>query len=148
MSLIETTIQKPKEYSEKTIRKQDHGDAAEQRDIASRRWYVEPYDLRGRKIAEDEHLHDALAEAQAYDDMTPEQLEAEADTLLAEAPEDGVDDTYTIPDTFPTEAEFGLKSKHEIGREMARRVTLDVSYDEDDNGDSDYTVPVHIKNRL
>jgi len=48
---------------------------------------------------------------------------------------------------LPTEVEFGVRSKREITREMARRATLDPSED-DDYGDSDYSTPIRIRNRL
>lgn len=51
-------------------------------------------------------------------------------------------------DLFATEADFGVKSKSEISRLMARRVTLDPEFEHDDDGDSDFASPVRIKNRL
>lgn len=218
MSLIDIAPQKPKEYDN---RKQDHGDAAMERELAKRRDdRADPYDLRGRKRKDEEHLRTELAHRDDFTDITPEALEAAADEILgeshteepallkasqdilskitnpsdeavvgdlldeyrsliaerlelledietvdaetatdralqaraiedrAEAIEEEIMETLSYQDGFPTEAELGLKSKREIGKEMARRVTLDIAYDEDDTGDSDYSVPVHIKNRL
>jgi hypothetical protein len=59
-----------------------------------------------------------------------------------------IDTVQYAQDNFATEAELGIKTKHEFVRAMARRVTQDVSYEDDDDGDSDYHVPVRIKNRL
>lgn len=171
MSLIESAPQKQKEYDP---RKQDHGDAAEQRGHVHE-------DFFGDKKREAFAKSDAhqmkldMRDTEPQEGLTSEELEAAANIILGEEPtlsyssEDAYveadpvdqdpDDDYDPDnpdgeenldetDPFATEAQLGLKSKHEIARAMARRVTLDVDFDDDDDGDSDYAVPVHIKNRL
>jgi hypothetical protein len=93
----------------------------------------------------------ALIDAQEYADMETEaELVSKIQALDARAEqiEEKVMDILQYQDTFATEAELGLKSKSDIRKEMARRVTLDVEYDDDDNGDSDYSIPVRIRSRL
>lgn len=159
MSLTELAPQKSKEYNDHNIRKQDHGTAAEQKALRQSP-YGEERRESTRKKAEAEHLNLHLSEAD-YALLTDTQRDTIADTLLDDEPDwanelvyssEGhmvEDDSYIDPADlyYPTEAELGLKTRHEIGKEMARRVTLDVAYDEDDRGDSDYSVPVHINNR-
>lgn len=157
MSLIETAPQKQKEYDP---RKQDHGDAA-----TKHQHIRDTFDqIRSRhKVEKDDArmLRSELNEVGTdYTSMTPSEREAVANDILGEAPLlaysseplettlEAHDDEPYGEDRFATEADFGIKSKYEIARAMARRVTLDVAYDEDDNGDDDYAVPVHIKNRL
>ena len=165
MSLIETTTpQKQKEFDG---RKQDHGDAAQKKQHVETFYYETKREAEAKK--DKALLREALSDTDPYDlrSLTPAQLEAEADKLLGESevaysseiPKDQelVDVIHELDpdapidydnDGFLTEADFGIKSKWEIGREMARRVTLDSDYDHDDNGDSDYMSPIRIKNKL
>ncbi len=153
MSTIETfSPQKSKEYDG---RKQDHGDAAQRKGHEYEYPSEIKYDRRGIESHSKQLLKSDLSELDIdYASMSPAELEAEADDMLKEYSTGATtaevsDDEYThYQDFFPTEAELGVKSKHEIGREMARRVTLDVDYEDDDTGDSDYHIPVRIKNRL
>lgn len=48
---------------------------------------------------------------------------------------------------FPTEVEYGVKSRGEVARKMAQRATLDHMPD-DDPGDSDFGSHIRIRNRL
>ncbi len=93
---------------------------------------------------------DILDAREVADNETAAKLWAEAEKLAerGEEIEDEIMETLTYQDGFATPAELGLKSNHEIRQEMARRSTIDVAYDEDDNGDSDYDVPVRIHNTL
>ncbi len=163
MSIIETAPQKSKEYNK---RPQDHGDAAQYKHFNRYKPYRTLDEQRMAFAKRDQESFNAGLKDTAGDylSMTPAQLEAEADKILDEKalvfstatlPENSLiveeDDDDVIDydnDGFLTEADFGIKSKHEIGREMARRVTLDPDYDEDDTGDNDYTSPIHIRNRL
>jgi len=70
----------------------------------------------------------------------------EIEAELAVIEEDAVE-MNNDQSALPTEVEFGVRSKREITREMARRATLDPGED-DDYGDSDYTTPIRIRNRL
>ncbi len=61
------------------------------------------------------------------------------------------DDYYTEDDEvdthyYPTEVDLGIPTRQEIRRRMARRVTLDV-FDDDDDGDDGFAVPVHINRK-
>ena len=130
--------------------------------------------LKDKELISEAYSDDGSVSPDLFDisafDMNADQLEAAADAILGEpsqysthTPETptsyeeytGYFDEYTedeldafeARDAFLTEADFGIRSKHEIGREMARRVTLDVAYDEDDNGDGDFHIPVHITTR-
>ena len=160
MSLIETVPQKQKEYDN---RKQDHGDAAQKKQHVGNFYNETKHEavVKHDKVL----LREGLSEENInYAFMTPRQLEAEADKMLGESvlvastsskveeplePEqeenDGID--YDN-DGFLTEADFGIKSKWEIRREMARRVTLDADYDQDDTGDNDLESPMNVRNRL
>lgn len=162
MSLIESAPQKPKKFDG---RKQDHGDAHTQG-----QHFRDTYEqIKSRQKVERNRgmlLTSELNEAgEDYSSMTPRELEEATDRLLdlAAFPETSwsshgalgaeSDDEYPIEptatsDRLLTEAELGVRSKHDIRNEMARRVTLDVDYEDDDNGDSDYNIPVHIRNRL
>jgi hypothetical protein len=156
MSLIESAPQKQKTYDG---RKQDHGDAAQQNGIDRGPRFEGSRARSGLERQADQLLKDALSDTELdYSLLTPDQLDTETDEFPKEYhtvserhdhPEEDEDDEPTpYQDFFPSEAELGVKSKHEIQREMGRRVTLDVAYEDDDNGDSDYHVPVRIKNRL
>ena len=69
-------------------------------------------------------------------------LEEEMDSIEEDVVEIANTDT-----TLPTEVEFGVKSKREINRELARRATLDPATD-DDIGDDDYHTPIRIRTHL
>lgn len=91
-----------------------------------------------------------LDEREIADDETAAELWAKAESLAerCEEIEAEIMDTLTYQDGFATEAELGLDSKRDIRKKMARRVTLDVAYDEDDDdGDDTYHVPVHFTTR-
>ena len=92
---------------------------------------------------------DLLDERDIADDETAAELwkKAEAIAERCEEIEDEIMETLTYQDGCATEAELGLDSKHDIRKKMARRVTLDVAYEEDDSGDGDYHIPVHITTR-
>ncbi len=179
MSTIEIAPQKSKEFSN---RKQDHGDAAEQRGHRWVRLYKNEVkdglyaDIKSEK--DTEHLKSALDDTSVdYAAMSfakrSAALEAAANKILNDNDSELVYSTMATPDqeqpdiedytsvieddlregvnlktTGFTEADFGVKSKHEIGREMARRVQIDVAFEDDDNGDSDYGSPIRVKNRL
>ena len=167
MSLIETAPQKSTKYNG---RKQDHGDAAEQQGHFRDSYWDKKMDHSGINKREAEHLKLAMAEIEDFTSFTPAQLEAAANSLLGESPQEAESFTTQSPDDeylgyfdeysedeldaieekdrFYTEAELGLKSKHEIRKHLARSATIDVEFDGDDTGDSTYNIPVRIKNRL
>lgn len=159
MTLIESTPQTRKKYDE---RSQDHGDAGQKgqheydsvyRDISRRA--VEKSEAQYFEEAVNEVFENQPAD---YSAMSPSQLEAEADMLLGDTGSYTVGeseaDTYKevddeptpYQDRFPTEAEYGVKSRKEIAHKLARLATLDTEND-DDNGDDDYASPIRIKNR-
>jgi hypothetical protein len=166
MSLIE---QAPKTYNN---RKQDHGDAAEQK--GHRKDTFEPgYDTRGQAKHEAHLLTTALTDIDEpnYQSMSYAALEAEADKILQESalysttsspqyipssetaahPYNGGEDEdiESYLDEFPSEAEVEQLSKKRIREMLARRATLDSEYDdEDDHGDNYYGSAIIIKNRL
>lgn len=163
MSLtIETAPQKQKEYNDHNVRKQDHGGRqsgprqspnSEARNEKLRaqadRDHIQ-VELGQFSLGDTEYarLTDAQRDAitdSMLDGLVPDELVYSSDEHLKE-----LDDSDLEPAElyYPSEAELGLKSRREIGQEMARRVTLDVDYEDDDNGDSDYNVPVRIRNRL
>lgn len=167
MSLIENAPQKQKSYNEQ----QDHGTADEQKGHSKP---IYDNDVQHKKIAkvEDDQFKQAIADTEAdYYSMSPEGLEAAADTLLEEtAPhttsslrfipsietvaqpfnsgeeEDEIDDDK---DRFLSEAEVDQLSKKRIRDKLAKQATLDYDFDkEDDFGDDYYASPIRIKNRL
>ena len=164
MSIIESSLQKQKEYDG---RKQDHGDAASQKGHFKDK-YEATFDHRAAEKKLDEHLRLSLDEAtDLYKQVTPEELEAAADAILDEFYDDGfpvegidagdyfgydddAEDAVDInQDGFLTEADLGLRSKHEIAKLMAQRATLDPDFDRyDDMGDSDYDSHIRIRTRL
>jgi hypothetical protein len=159
MTLIESTPQTRKHYDERT---QDHGDASQK----GQHEYDVIYRDKSRRAVEksdDLYFTDAVNEVFAtqspdYLTMSPDELEAEASELLGdtgmytvgESEYDGTDvfdEPTPYQDRFPTEAEYGVKSRKEIANKLARLATLDPDYD-DDNGDDDYASPIRIRNKL
>ena len=164
MSTIEVTPQKQKEYDG---RKQDHGDAASQKGHFKDR-YEASFDRRAAEKKLDEQLHLSLDEAvDLHKWVTAEELEAAADAILDELYDDGfpveeieagdyfgydddIEGAIDInQDGFLTEADLGLRSRHEISKLIAQRATLDVDFDRyDDMGDSDFDSHIRIRTRL
>ena len=159
MSLIESAPQKQKTFNPKS---QDHGDASQRKGINRDIWSTE-LERHAKDRNEQRQFKKAVAEATIdYESMTPAQLEAAASKLLAETADayeewpildsfaelDQPDDEPNEIPPFITEAELGLRDKHEIKNEMAKRVMLDHEHDQDDRGDSDFNSPIRIKNRL
>lgn len=161
MSIIEIAPQKEKTYDN---RKQDHGDAASRRGHY-KDLYEESFDQRGRKKRDAESLKAAFQDDMSeiddfYQPTTPAQLEAEADKILANKPEETATEIvvdYEEDDEpvevhhyeHPTVENFDLPSRHEIRKRMAQRATLDPEFDsEGDDGDSDYASPIRIRTRL
>lgn len=152
MSLIENAPQKHKSYNEQ----QDHGSAAEQKGHHKATFDDELQRKTFERDQEDQ-FKKALAEAQVkYRPLSPAALEAEANRLLDESTfklpslieeGDAIDFVENV-DSFATETEYDLKSKKQIRDRLARQATLDIDYDKDDNGDSDYGSAIHVKNRL
>ncbi|MGV9002077.1 MAG: hypothetical protein ACOH18_03955 [Candidatus Saccharimonadaceae bacterium] len=171
MSTIEFSPQRQKEFKPRT---QDHGDAASRRGHEGS--FRDPWEIKGAVQKDKEHLVAAFEDT--YDgvelmtsediaSMSPSQLEGEANKILRRA-FTSESDEFKAPeppsmleeeepdvvvdfdqDGFLTEADFDIKSKHEIARLMARRVTLDPDFDRyDDTGDSDYTSHIHIRRQL
>ena len=159
MSLIEQT---PKLYNP---RKQDHGDAAEQKGIHRASNDIEE-ELKKIAKSEDAYFRDALAELTVDYNSKPDELEAAADYLLdASVPhtttsERFIPSTDTAPYDYETEdeegsdteldynrtvsdVEVGLDSLTAIKAEKERRATLD-SYEDDDLGDRQYDSPMHV----
>lgn len=158
MSTIEISLQSQKPYNGQ---KQDHGDAASRKG-RGRDFYEEGYGRRAKVKKDAEQLRVALSDAWGdYEAMTSTQLERAADEILNETAidepsesipvsyEDTEEDVIEVNhDDFLTEADLGIRSKREIQKQMARRVTLDPDFDFDDIGDDDYNLPVRIKARL
>ena len=160
MSMIEATPQRQKHYDG---RKQDHGDAAEQRGRTRDR-YEEEYDRRAINKKDEEYLRISLNDIEAaYEGAEPEEeLDALLDNYLGAASDedieeynDALNEEYDDEgkydanvDGFLTEADLGLKSRHEITKKMARRVTLDPEFGYDDDDDSDLDSPIRIRYRL
>lgn len=171
---LERTPQTPKKFDG---RKQDHGDAAQQRGHDKPNFWEKKFDDRGIMNAEKSRLLDALSNTDKHHElMGRAEREALADSMLEffgpsdelseytvlsskykpDVPvrifvDDESDDSEEIPvhhlDNFPTEAEFGVKSKKAVRDAMADRATL--GYDPDsDPGDDDFSSPIHITNRL
>ena len=140
MNTLEITPQKQKQFDD---RKQDHGDAAEQK---GRRNDVDDlsenkYDRRAISKADKELYRVALQ------DMNYDQREAEADRILAENKEEEDEPESTeYQDFFPTEAELGLDSKHEIRHKLARVATGD-PFKDDEVVDSTFGNAMRITNR-
>jgi hypothetical protein len=164
MSLIESAPQKQKHFDN---RKQDHGDAAQYTEDAhpQNSWYAELQRQSKEKSAKDQ-FKDAILDA--FETMTPAELEREANALLGEDPVNTLDgmsfetakgshdesfdeeelEARRIADPFATESEYGVKSRSEIRNALARRATLDAELDNDDHGDDDFDSPIRIKTRL
>jgi len=157
----------PQNQKEFNPRKQDHGTAAERKGHDTVPYWQEDADRRGATDRDKEllklDLEEAYAEAERIElsQMTTTQLEAEATKLLGDessyttesgefsfAEEDFASqfDTNETERHFPTEAELGKRTRHEIKQAMARRsVAIDVDYADDDHGDNDYGSPIHVR---
>ena len=140
MNTLEITPQKQKQYDG---RKQDHGDAAQKREHHKvyDSFFEKKYDRRGIL------KKDAEIEIAALQDMSYEELEAEADKILIENQEEDAEESTEYQDFFPTEAEYGIDSRHEVRLKLAKQATLD-TYGDDEVADSTYANPVRIRNRL
>ena len=142
MSIIESTPQMQKEYDG---RKQDHGDAASRKG-RFKDMYEAEFDRRADKKRLEEHLRQSLSEAESvYEHMTATELETATNSMLGEYADDFADHfdfEYSEEsadeevesaidinqDGFLTEADLGLRSKHEIAKLMAQRGTLDPDF--------------------
>lgn len=160
MSMIEATPQRKKNFDG---RKQDHGDAAEQKGHYSD-FYEDGFDRRMSEKRNDEQLRVSMHDSLEYGTTVPPEDEyllslKDAYDNNEEYEDDDTDeelnsvfdidafDVDNTDDRFITPEDLGLKSRREIGKLMARRVTLDPEFDrEDDEGDSDYPSPLRIHN--
>ena len=140
MNTLEIAPQKQKQFDN---RKQDHGDAAEQRGHKNNNdVYENKYDRRVLSKVDRELYRVALQ------DMNYEQLEAEADKIIAENEEEEDEPESTeYQDYFPKEAELDIKSKHEIHKEKASQATLDPRED-DEVPDSTFGSSMRVRGRL
>ena len=139
MNTLEITPQKQKHFDG---RKQDHGDAAQKKEHhkAYDSFFEKKYDRRGIL------KKDAEIEIAALQDMSYEELEAEADKILIENQEEDAEESTEYQDFFPTEAELGLDSKHEIRHKLARVATGD-PFEDDEVADSTFGNAMRITNR-
>jgi len=143
MNTLEITPQKQKQFDS---RKQDHGDAAEQRGHfkADDSFFEKKYDRRGNL------KKDAEIKIAALEDMSYQELEAEANKILLENEEKDeadAEDSTEYQDFFPSEAEYGVDSKHEVRVKLAKQATLD-TFGDDEVADSTFANPIRIRNRL
>lgn len=139
MNTLEITPQKQKQFDD---RKQDHGDAAQKKEHHKTydSFFEKKYDRRGIL------KKDAEIEIAALQDMSYEELEAEADKILIENQEEDAEESTEYQDFFPTEAELGLDSKHEIRHKLARVATGD-PFEDDEVADSTFGNAMRITNR-
>ncbi len=114
---------------------------------------------------EDKDKQYGKKEYSRYLKMTPAQRTAEANKLLkaAEVPDvtdpwdearswyydaDETDEPTFYQDSFPSEAELGVDSKHTLKVNLARLVELDPDYDEENEfGDKPYGASVNITDK-
>lgn len=71
------------------------------------------------------------------------ELDQQIESIAGEVPEEVEEDQ-----PYFTEADFGVKSRHEINHKLAKQATLDPEFSDDDDGDSDFNSHIRIKNRL
>jgi len=116
----------------------DSVDAAEASSLIEeyRDVYVERQEILDRIDGES---NETALELTALEQSLREHLESIEEDLI---------DIVNSQDTFPTEAEYGVRSKREIRDKLARLATEDSDYTEDDDGDPDYGSAIRIKNRL
>ena len=140
MNTLEITPQKQKQYDG---RKQGHGDAAQKKEHQKvyDSFFEKKYDRRGIL------KKDAEIEIAALQDMSYEELEAEADKIINDAQEENDAEPTEYQDFFPSEAEYGIDSRHEVRLKLAKQATLD-TYGDDEVADSTFANPIRIRNRL
>ena len=147
-------LEKPKSHKAKSHyrhnRSQDHGDAQQRKGHADYGYWENKWEQRGSINSDKTYLREVVRDGleDYYAQMSPNELEQEADRILREAeqPEDESTEVRRENEHLPTVAEAGGRTAKEIRDSMARAATLDI-FSDDDFGDYSGDSHVRISNR-
>ncbi|USN96531.1 MAG: hypothetical protein H6797_05720 [Candidatus Nomurabacteria bacterium] len=147
-------MEKPKSNKSKSKyrhnRTQDHGDAGQRKGHIDQGYWENQWEQRGLINKDKAYLKEVIRDGldDYYAQMSPSELEQEADRILREAeqPEAESASEHLNNDTYPTIAEVGGRTDKEIRASLARAATLD-TFEEDDFGDYNGDSHIKIRNR-
>lgn len=115
-------------------------DALEQNDESELKYLYKVLSRRHREIEVELSANDTTSELADLADFIEDHLDILADAINDEHSTD-------TEDRVVSKAELGLPDKRFIIQQMARRVTLDPEYAEDDMGDNDIMPGIHTTDR-